>query len=260
MWGEPNEVMKTLTSAVSLLALALATGPLAAQIPAAGAPNFEPLRVTQTSLPVFPYEMTQVGVREGEVRVAFSVDAKGIMDDCLAVSYTNPEFARITLSAMKRWKFEPARYRGQPIASATEISVKFETEGTVVVSLTPNEVINARIYSLLERGNEYRPRALSELDRIPTPVAAPSPLIPERYVRPGAHGSVTVAFYIDETGAVRLPNVSADEDPDLAAAAVTAMHSWKFEPPTCKGRPVLVKATQQFNFRAPEKAASTAAN
>lgn len=258
--GEPKNVMKTFTPAVSLLALVLAASPLGAQIPGRP-PTFEPLRVTRTDLPVFPYEMTQLGVRDGEVRVAFSVDATGRMDDCLAVAYTNPEFARITLSAMKRWKFEPARYHGQPIASATEIAVKFETQGTVVVSLTPSEVINARIYSLLESRSTYRPRALSELDRIPTPIAAPSPLLPERYSRPGAKGSVVVSFYIDETGMVRLPNVSADDDPELAAAAVTAMHSWRFEPPTCKGHPVLVKATQQFNFHAPaEKAGSTASN
>lgn len=251
--------MKSLTSAATVLALILSAGPTAAQIPAAPV-SFEPLRVTQTSLPVFPYEMTLRGIREGDVRVAFSVDATGKMDDCLAVAYTQPEFARITVSAMKRWKFEPARYHGQPIASASEIEVKFATEGTVVVSLTASDVLNAQLTKLFGQGNGYRPRALSELDRIPTPISAPSPLLPERFARPGTVGSVTVSFYIDETGAVRLPNVSPDADPDLAASAVSAMHNWKFEPPTCKGRPVLVKATQQFNFHAPAAASRAAAS
>jgi TonB family protein len=259
MSGEPIETMKTFTLTASVLAFVLGAGPALAQM-RMGSPAFEPLRVVETSLPVFPYELTQLGIREGEVRVAFSVDTKGRIDDSIAVAYTHPEFARITLAAMKRWRFEPARYHGQPIDSASEISVKFETEGTVVVSLTPSELINARISSLLDSNAGYRPRALSELDRIPTPIAAPSPGYPARYAKPGTQGSVTVAFYIDEAGAVRLPSVSADEDPELAAAAISALKNWKFEPPTCKGRPVLVRASQQFNFRSPEATASTASH
>lgn len=223
--------------------------------------RIEALRAIETFMPVYPYELLQLGVREGEVRVAISVDKNGKIDDCLAVAYTHPEFARVTLAAIKRWKFEPARYNGQPIDAATEVAVKFAVEGTVVVSLTPLESLSMRIYSMFGNNpDSYRPRTLSELDRIPTPIAAPSPGYPERLTRPGATGSVTVSFYIDETGAVRLPSVDVTEDPELAAAAINALRNWKFEPPTRKGHPVLVRATQRFNFRAPPSKSSTASN
>lgn len=248
--------MKTLTPVTLLLALCAWVTPTNAQLAATSNP-LQSLRVLESNLPVFPQELLQLGVREGEVRVAFSVDATGKMEDCLVVAYTHKEFARVTMAAVKRWKFEPARFNGQPIAAASEVEVKFEVEGTVVVSLTPNETVNARIYSLLERGDSYRPRTLRELDRIPTPIAAPSPAFPARLAKSsGGVNNVTVSFYIDESGAVRMPSVGSDDDPDLAAAAIDALRNWKFEPPTCKGKPVLVRASQQFNFRVATRAAS----
>lgn len=208
-----------------------------------------PLRLIRGDPPVFPHEMMQMGVREGEVRIAFSVDRQGNVDDCLAVEYTNSEFARVSVGALRRWKFEPARFRGEPIAVVSELNVSFETRGTVVVSLTSSESIAAMMYSLTKDHDAYRPRTLKELDRIPTPIAAPSPAFPARLAQTGATGQVTVSFFIDETGAVRLPSVDSNDDADLGAFAIDALKNWKFEPPTCKGRPVLVRATQRFNFR-----------
>ncbi len=251
MCGEPKQQMKTLGPTLSLLAILTTASPLTAQL-ANPSDRVQSLRAIETMLPVYPYELVQLGVREGEVRVAISVDKYGKIDDCLAVAYTHPEFARVTIAAIKRWKFEPARYLGQPIAAATEIAVKFAVEGTVVVSLTPLESLNLRIYAMFNNNpNAYRPRTLSELDRIPTPIAAPPPGYPERLTHPGASGQVTVSFYIDESGTVRLPSVDVTEDPELASAAIDALRNWKFEPPTCKGHPVLVRASQRFNFRAP---------
>ncbi|PTX95475.1 TonB family protein [Opitutus sp. ER46] len=252
--------MKSPIPTLSLLALALAVLPVSAQVPAS-APNFVPLRVTSTELPVFPHDLIQLGVREGEVRIAFSVGTDGKLEDCLAVAYTHSEFARVTMGALRRWKFEAARYRGQPIATATEVSVVFQVEGTVVVSLTPSETLNVRLFSILEGKEPYRPRALKELDRIPTPIAAPSPGIPENFAKATLARSVTVSFYIDEDGKVRLPSVDSTEDAELGAAAIMAMRDWKFEPPTCRGRRVLVRASQVFNFRPPTPApAATASN
>jgi outer membrane biosynthesis protein TonB len=59
---------------------------------------------------------------------------------------------------------------------------------------------------------------------------------------------VSVDFFIDETGSVRMPAVSANDDVHLTALAIDALRQWKFEPPTHNGRPVLAKAVQVFNF------------
>lgn len=249
--------MKVLSPAFALLLFAAA--PLAAQ-GIAQVPLLQSLKVLDTPLPVYPHDLVQLGVREGEVRIAFSIDATGKIEDCLVVAYSHPEFARVTLNSLRKWKFEPARYRGQPIAAASEVSVKFQVEGTVVVSLTPGETLSARLFSLIDNHDSYRPRTLRELDRIPTPITAPSPGVPPRFSTPGTVGHVTVAFYIDEEGAVRLPSVSEDDDPELASVCIEALRHWKFEPPTCKGRPVLVRASQLFNFHSVQPKPATASN
>jgi len=62
-------------------------------------------------------------------------------------------------------------------------------------------------------------------------------------------GSVNVEFYIDETGAVRLPSLAPGENLELGSLAIAALSQWRFNPPTSRGRAVLVKAVQTFNFK-----------
>ena len=227
---------------VALLAGSTALAPVS--LPAA---DLVPLRIVKQVLPPFPYAVTQMGVREGMVRVAFSVDATGRLEDCLAVAYTEPEFAEATIRAMKHWRFQPARFEGQPVAVATSLTFEFRTEGTTVVSLTASEHLMALFYRLPTSGRAYRPYLPRELDRAPAALTAPSPPYPSELARAG-DGAVVVEFYIDEAGRPRLPAASAESDPRLAALAVNAMSQWRFEPALVKGHPVLVRAMQVFNF------------
>lgn len=249
MCGRPNSIMNSLARVLTTLALALTASSVFGQAPATS-PRIESLRVARVDSPVFPRTLLQEGVRDGNVRLAISVDESGKIEDALAIAYTDVEFARVTLASLKNWVFEPARVDGRPTASATEIEVNFEVEGTVVVSMTTMDSIALRFASLYRNNPEaYRPRALSELDRIPTPISTPSPVVPESLRSSASSSEVTVSFYIDEQGAVRLPSVDVSQDTELAASAISALRNWKFEPPTRHNRPVLVRALQQFKFR-----------
>jgi TonB family protein len=246
-------------SSVTITALTLALALTAQAQIGSAAPRVEPLRPIRMDTPVFPQRLLEEGFREGNCRVAIGVSRDGKLDDVLAIEYTNQAFADATLAAVKGWTFEPAKFNGIPVDAATEVEVKFAAEGTVVVSVTSFESLSARIHSLI-LGNPdlYRPRTLHELDRIPTPITTTTPHYPKRLTQPGTTAQVAVTFFIDENGAVRLPSVDENQDPELAGAAIEALRSWKFEPATCKGRPVLVQATQTFTFHAPAK--TTASN
>jgi TonB family protein len=237
--------MKTKCRLFLQLALLVGSTALApASLPAA---DFVPLKIVKQVLPAFPYAITQMGVREGIVRVAFSVDAAGRLEDCLAVVYNEPEFAEATLRAMKHWSFQPARLDGEPVAVAASLTFEFRTEGITVVSLTASEHVMAIVYRLPSSGRAYRAYLARELDRAPVAIAAPSPLYPAELT--GAdRRTVVVEFYIDETGRPRLVAANAEADPRLAALAVSAMSEWRFEPALVKGHPVLVRAMQVFNF------------
>ena len=93
----------------------------------------------------------------------------------------------------------------------------------------------------------YSACRLRELDRIPIPAHVVPPTPPKGGLRDKR--TITVEFYIDEEGRVRMPAIDREEPDDAyAAAAVAAVEQWQFEPPTRKGLPVLVLARQDFAF------------
>jgi TonB family protein len=92
---------------------------------------------------------------------------------------------------------------------------------------------------------EYHVCSLRDLDRIPTPLHV---VAPAASLRPDA-GEVKVEFYIDEQGKVRIPVARETSDAAFANAAVDAVSQWQFEPPTSKGKAVLVHAVQIFTIK-----------
>jgi TonB family protein len=211
-------------------------------------PEWQSLHILQTVNPVFPYHLQDIGVTNGEACVAINTDATGKLVEWLVFGYTRPEFADAAVVAIKQWKFEPARLRGEPVGTTVELLFSYEAKGIVVSTLAQAERVEAFISQIRGEHYTYQPSSLRELDRIPTPVVTVKPQYPGGLADKGVKGKVTVDFYIDETGAVRMPAVSAKDDGELTALAVAALRQWKFEPPTRNGHPVLVKASQVFNF------------
>ena len=206
------------------------------------------MKIIQTEEPLFPFQLQQLSVTEGEARVVINVGPDGKLDEWLVVGYSMPEFADVAVRAIKQWRYEPARLRGEAVGATTELVFHFETRGTLVVSQTIMENLEARVLRVLSGANSFRTYALRELDRIPTPIYTVSPQYPRDLAEKGVKGKIAIDFFIDETGAVRMPAGSATDDPRLSGLAITALRQWKFDPPIHDGRSVLAQATQVFNF------------
>jgi len=206
------------------------------------------LSVIQTEEPVFPLSLQNSVVMNGEARIAIDVDEKGKLTDWLVTGYSRKEFADSALAALRQWKYEPPSINGQLWASVRELHFDYSRSG-VVVNFTGTEAMSNRLESLLQRSYAFRTHSLRDLDRIPTPIQVVSPLPPAPGPGSGEKHTVAVEFYIDEQGRVRLPSVArADAGSAYAASALAAVRQWRFDPPTIKGRPVLVLVTQEFNF------------
>ncbi len=215
------------------------------------------VKIFQTVTPVFPRELPELGFLQGEARVAIAIDETGKLTDWLVVGYSHRRFAEESVDAIKQWTFEPARVQGKPVSVQTELLISFETSG-VVISCDAGTTIQ-RYTNLLFKGREaYQPCTMKEIDRIPTPKNAVSPVYAEELAKQGVHGTVVVEFFIDETGTLRMPAIQSADYDQLASLAVAAMQQWKFEPPTRRGVPVLVRAKQVFHFE-PKKAEAPAA-
>jgi protein TonB len=87
----------------------------------------EPPVPVRTIAPEYPHEMRRDGV-SGIVTVRCTVDEKGDVVDPVVEKSTNREFEEPALSALKKWKFKPARQDGNPVAIKVSIPVKFSVE------------------------------------------------------------------------------------------------------------------------------------
>jgi TonB family protein len=235
-------------SLLSALA-ALATPALVAQF---ATPAYEPLKIDQTDEPVFPQEALTDGLRSGTVRIAIQIDADGNLTDHLVTVYSHPRFAEAAETSIKHWRYHPARIHGNPRSATADIRFNFEASGVVLVdmsALTGPELFH---YKIAPNSNAYSACTLSQLDRTPTPVKIVKPVYPEKLAKSSRGGHVSVEFYIDREGRVRLPSVdpaTIEANEELSALAVTAVEQWQFDPPLMNGRPVLTLAQQDFDFK-----------
>jgi TonB family protein len=206
------------------------------------------IAIHQTSELVYPPMMLYNAIYYGEARVVISVDEDGKLTDHLVTGYTNAGFAEAAAAALKRWTYESARARGKARASRADVLFIFRDKGVIVQNL-PGALEQHRTFGALQDRYVFKPCKLGELDRIPNPMQVVPPMV----AKSNRLHIVTVEFYIDEEGRVRMPAVARESADDAyAAAAVAAVEQWRFEPPLRKGRPVLVYAQQEFSFRPKE--------
>ena len=232
----------------------------AAALAAAPAPppsGDAPMKLIKTDLPGFPIVANAYGLRHGEATVAVAVDETGRLKDYLIIGYSHRVFADVSVAAVKHWRFEPLWIHGVPRGAVAILRFNFEIDGTIVKLKLVDDDLAAPFFHTIEptaAGFEAcRPR---DLDRIPTPLKIVQPVSPPGVGQHGQAGQVTVKFYIDEQGRVRLPRISAEaHDPReeltvwaMADAAIEAVTQWQFEPPLSKGKPTIVLVEQDFAF------------
>lgn len=215
-----------------------------------GAPLFsavESLKIDPTQTPRYSPAMQMDGVTRGQVVFAIDVDEKGQLTDVLVLGYTHRGLVDPCEYALRNWKITPAKIDGVPVPAQTELTIDFSAQG-VVISSSPMIVIEQRTRDLFGARMENQLRSANELDRIPARVTTVEPVYAQQAEADGVRGKVQVRFYIDSTGSVRMPAVEPATHPYLAQVAVDAVKDWKFEPPTSRGKPVLVAARQEFDF------------
>jgi outer membrane biosynthesis protein TonB len=192
--------------------------------------------------------MLDQGIDEGEVQVVLSVDAQGKLSDLLIVGYTNSGFADAVAKVLPTWTYDAAQVHGRAQASRVDIDIKFSSEVNIMVVN-----LGWHYWENMSGGNRrfaYKTYKLGDLDRIPTPIQIVRPGLPKGEA-PSADRTVTVEYFIDEEGRVRVPTVDRDQASDACAgAAIAAVEQWKFEPPTRHRKPVLVLVREDFTFRA----------
>lgn len=96
-------------------------------VPAFAEPGAEPPVAVRTVPPDYPIELRRDGV-SGVVLVRCRVDAQGNVAETQVEKSSNAAFEHAAVSAVRRWKFKPARQKGSPVEATVSIPIKFVAE------------------------------------------------------------------------------------------------------------------------------------
>jgi TonB family protein len=206
------------------------------------------VQIIQTTEAKFPLEMTERGVREGEVHAVMLIDADGTLADCLVTAYTHPEFAVELLNAVRNWVYLPAKQNGEPTGQRIQVVFHFQEKGALV-SMLPAMAVSSSLNRFVTTPLTPLVCRASELDQTPAVRERVSPHHPGKSMPSAARsGAVSIDFYIDSQGRPRMPVVVKASNLEFATAASDALMNWRFDPPTRNGRPIAVRMVQEFLF------------
>ena len=233
---------------ILLLGIACLTASSAATaepaVASAPAPDNVPCKIIEKAPPRFPARMLKEGAAHGIVKMLLHVSSTGELTDTLVTAYTRKPFADEALRAVEKWKFIPARAKGEAIDTIINLSFQFEVKEVLVVEKFSPDLQPLEHFE----GFDYHACNVQNIDRVPTPLNIVEPSYPQAWMKQGIAGNVIVDFFIDETGKTRFPTAVPETNELLAGIAVAAVKQWRFIPPTAKGKPVLVRARQVFTF------------
>ena len=89
--------------------------------------KMEPPVPVRTVAPEIPRDFTRSG-GSGLVTVSFMVDEQGAVQEPKVEKASDQMLAEPALTAVRKWKFKPAKRDGTPVAMRVSIPIKFEVE------------------------------------------------------------------------------------------------------------------------------------
>ena len=122
--------------------------------------------------------------------------------------------------------------------------------------------MNTRLSSLLVLAAALSASAFAPLsaeDRLPQPVAQPSPAYPFDLRKAQIEGDVLIIFTVTREGQVADPQVVSSSNWVFRDLTLAAIKKWQYTPALKDGHPVSIKVSQSFAFRVPEKDAERSA-
>lgn len=204
-----------------------------------------------TQFPVYPFEQLKAGTA-GKARVAYVVGPKGTVLAAKVTEATAPEFGAAVMAMIDGWQFKPAKLKdGKPGFARLATEYEFKPGGRADVPVSDEA---RAILKLLEKKPEAIVR-FEDLDRAPKPVSQRPPVYPSALKEAGQEGNAVIEFYVDKQGDVQLPRIVSSTAPEFGYAAVQAVATWRFQPATKAGKPVIVRARIPVGFNTVDRKA-----
>jgi hypothetical protein len=198
---------------------------------------------------VYPTKMQLMGIFEGQVDALIDINADGTVSDWIILKASHPGFIEIVDNTIGKWRFLPLLVNGEPTALIAPAVFKFDY-GVLANSNFGPSVAMAYLNSMFPyRDNIDFVGKLRQLDATPHPIQTVSPRFLRDVPMDQQNGKAVFSFFIDHEGKVRMPVLTELSGPEyLAESAVDALLQWRFSPPRKAGKPIIVRASQEFLF------------
>jgi TonB family protein len=87
--------------------------------------NVQPVRLLEQVKPVYPPELEKQGI-EGTVLIRAVISRDGVpLNPHVLNTEVDPRFAQAALDSVKQWRYQPSLLNGQPVETATTVTVEF---------------------------------------------------------------------------------------------------------------------------------------
>jgi hypothetical protein len=200
--------------------------------------GYTPVTIASQFEPLYPGDAANRGISSGYARVGMLIDSAGQPGNFLPIEYSHEAFARALSGAVELWSFRPAMVNGVAVPSRFIVAWDFVPQQAIWQTVSEAAEAKLQVGSSRER-LVYFPHNEDELDEKPKLTFVEMPQVPEGTEIDPANDRVTVVFFIDEEGKVRLPQVEQSPDPEFIVPTMAAVSKWQFTVPTVKGKPVL---------------------
>jgi hypothetical protein len=195
-------------------------------------------------LPRFPPELVGVKAGDGEVVMVITIDSAGKVNDAFALEATNEAFANSALQAVSDWQFaimdnSSVAHLSWPRREVLQFSFK---RSGVVTTLSHAEA--AREGFVSTNIAQLRTLQWQELDTEPQRLASAMPVVPRSVLAKLGQKPLMINFVIDRQGEVRVPVITAMNDPELMQSILAAVRKWRYTAPMHQQKPVAVEVTR----------------
>ena len=196
---------------------------------------------------VYPYALLRAQ-KTGKAVIRYVVGPDGhVVEAQIGTETTIPELGLALRAAVECFTFEPGLKGGKPCLALQGFQQEFNRDARWAL-------VSDEDTALLRR-EEKKPQTiltLRDLDAAPVPLSRQPPQFPLAAVGKSPTGEAMIEFLIDEEGRARLPRIVSATDDAFGYAAVQSVATWRFEPPTRGGKPVVVRAQIPITFGGPK--------
>jgi TonB family protein len=227
--------------------------PAVAPSPASPGDSTELIAI-KTPKPSYPMEAANKGV-QGKVWIHLLISETGDVESADIIS-GDPDLARATLEAMKKWKFQPYIRNGKPVRVNTKMPFDFAFQNKVTdASVPPDSAANTTPSSTAATGTSGGESSgnLPQKLRVSSGVAQGlllhkvDPIYPVEARRSHIQGDVLLQARIGKDGLIHDLKALSGQ-PILIEAAKGAVEQWRYRPYVLQGQPVEVETTIKVQF------------